>query len=71
MDIRVNDRVLMKKQHPCGGREMLVLRTGMDFRLRCTTCGREFMTPRLKIEKYIRQIHRQESPEQQDGESNA
>ena len=66
MDIRVNDKLTMKKQHPCGSREMLVLRTGMDFRLRCTGCGREFLVPRLKIEKYIRQVVHQE---QQDGET--
>ncbi len=64
MDIRVNDRVLMKKQHPCGGKEMLVIRTGIDFRLRCLTCGREFISPRSRIEKYIRQVNHQE---QQDG----
>lgn len=54
--IQINDRLVMKKQHPCGAREMLVLRAGMDFRLRCTGCGREFMTPRSKLEKYIRQV---------------
>ena len=56
MDIRLNDRLLMKKPHPCGSREMQVLRTGMDFRLRCTGCGREFMVPRHKIEKHIKQV---------------
>lgn len=56
MDIRLYDLLIMKKQHPCGSREMKVLRTGMDFRLCCTGCGREFMVPRHKIEKYIRQV---------------
>ena len=60
MDIRVNDILLMKKQHPCGAKEMLVLRTGMDFRLRCVNCGREFLVPRLKIQKYIRKVTHQD-----------
>ncbi len=60
MDVRVGDTLLMKKQHPCGAKEMLVLRTGMDFRLRCTGCGREFMIPRLKIEKHIKKITHQD-----------
>ncbi len=60
MDVRINDRLQMKKTHPCGSREMLVLRTGMDFRLRCTGCGREFLVPRLKIEKNIKKIIRQD-----------
>ena len=40
MNIQVGDVLQMKKTHPCGGREWLVLRVGMDFRLRCQTCGR-------------------------------
>ncbi len=61
MDVKVNDILTMKKPHPCGAKEMLVLRTGMDFRLRCTGCGHEFMTPRLKIEKNIKKITRKDA----------
>lgn len=69
MDIRVKDLLLMKKQHPCGAKEMEVLRAGMDFRLRCVGCGREFMIPRHKIEKYIRQVtHAEDCPAAQDGD---
>ena len=32
MDVRLGDVLLMKKPHPCGGREWDVLRIGMDFR---------------------------------------
>ena len=56
MDVRVGDILTMKKVHPCGSKEMLVLRSGMDFKLRCVGCGREFMIPRSKIEKSIRSI---------------
>ena len=35
MDIHVNDVLKMKKAHPCGSQEWLVLRVGMDFKLRC------------------------------------
>ena len=31
MNIQVGDVLQMKKTHPCGGREWLVLRVGMDF----------------------------------------
>ena len=58
MDIRVNDVLVMKKPHPCGEKRWEVLRTGMDFRLRCTGCGHELMLPRSKAEKNIRQILR-------------
>ena len=51
MDIRLGDILVMKKPHPCGEKKWLVLRTGMDFRLRCTGCGHEVMLPRSKAEK--------------------
>ena len=48
MDVRVGDVLEMKKQHPCGAKQFYVLRSGMDFRLRCQGCGREFLIPRSK-----------------------
>ena len=56
MQISVGDVLEMKKQHPCGERRFLVLRSGMHFRLRCLKCGREFMIPRTKAEKNIKNI---------------
>lgn len=58
MDVQVKDILVMKKEHPCGSREWLVLRSGMDFRLRCLGCSHEVMLPRSKAEKNIRQIVR-------------
>ena len=60
MDIRVGDILTMKKQHPCGENTFLVLRSGMDFRIRCTGCGREVMVPRAKAEKNIKSIIRKD-----------
>lgn len=59
MDIQLQDILLMKKEHPCGEKQWLVLRTGADLRLRCVGCGREIMVPRFKAEKNIRSIIRQ------------
>ena len=56
MNIAVGDILVMKKQHPCGESRFLVLRIGMDFKLRCTGCGRELMAPRAKIEKNIKRV---------------
>lgn len=56
MSVQVGDRVEMKKPHPCGGKTFEILRVGMDFKIRCMTCGREVMAPRKKIEKNIRKI---------------
>lgn len=56
MDIRVGDVIEMKKKHPCGGRHFLVMRIGMDFRIRCLGCAHESLMPRAKCEKNIRKI---------------
>ena len=61
MDIRVGDRLELKKPHPCGSHEWLVLRGGMDFKLRCAQCGHELMIPRAKAEKSIKKILRAEA----------
>ena len=62
MDVQLGDILVMKKEHPCGEKRWLVLRTGMDVRLRCMGCGHEVMLPRQKAEKNIRQIVRESAP---------
>ena len=61
MDVLVGDRLLMKKPHPCGGAVFDVLRVGMDFKVKCATCGREFMAPRKNIEKSIKKIIKEQA----------
>lgn len=63
MDVRVGDILRMKKPHPCGSMEFEVLRVGMDFKIKCRQCRREVMLPRLKCEKNIEKILRDEPGE--------
>jgi len=58
VDIQVGDILTMKKEHPCGEKRWLVLRTGMDFKLRCMGCGHEVMGPRNKFERNVKKIDR-------------
>ena len=58
MDVRVGDTLKMKKPHPCGSLEWRVLRSGMDFRLKCLGCGHEVLIARAKAEKGIKAILR-------------
>ena len=60
MEIQLGDILTMKKPHPCGEKQWLVLRTGADLRLRCLGCGHEVMVQRGKAEKNIRSITRSE-----------
>ena len=59
MDVRLGDKLLMKKPHPCGCNIFDVLRIGADFRIRCSHCGREVMLERAKVEKNIKKIIRE------------
>ena len=56
VDLRLNQRVELKKPHPCGSKTWTILRVGMDIKLRCQGCGHELMLPRSKAEKAIKKI---------------
>ena len=56
MDLKIGDRIELKKPHPCGCRTFELLRVGMDFKIRCEGCGREVMVPRKKAEKSIKKV---------------
>lgn len=52
----VGDVVKTRKGHPCGGDTWEIMRTGVDFRIRCVTCGRVVMLPRPKFEKSVKSL---------------
>ena len=54
MEYSVGDVIKLKKPHPCGSSEWEILRTGADFRLKCTGCGRQIMIARKLVEKNTR-----------------
>ncbi len=58
MNINIGDILTMKKPHPCGSKEFEVLRTGVDYKLKCCGCGHEIMIPRMKAEKNIKSVKR-------------
>ncbi len=58
--IEVGDVLVMKKQHPCGNKSFRVMRVGSDIRIVCTSCGRDVTVPRVKLEKSIKKIEKNE-----------
>ena len=48
---KAGDIVKMKKPHPCGSYEWEILRTGMDFGIKCCGCGHFVMLARPKFER--------------------
>jgi hypothetical protein len=54
LDISPGDIIRLKKKHPCGSFQWLVLKTGVDFRLRCTGCGHEMLMERQIVERKLK-----------------
>ena len=59
----IGDIVKMKKNHPCGADRWEIMRTGIDFRLKCLGCGHFVMIPRPKFEKNVKEILEHKAPE--------
>ena len=52
--LHINDRIQLKKKHPCGGNTFTILRVGSEVRVKCETCARDMTIDRVKLEKAIR-----------------
>ena len=59
--LNVNDRLEMKKPHPCGGNTFRILRVGSEMRIVCENCGRDMTLDRVKLEKAIKKVIHTES----------
>jgi hypothetical protein len=55
-DIQVDDLVRLRKPHPCGSYEWLVVRVGADIGLKCQVCGRKVMLDRRNFKKRVKKI---------------
>lgn len=56
LDLKVGSIVELKKQHPCGNREFTIMRTGVDVKFKCNSCGRVIMLDRETAEKRIKKM---------------
>ena len=53
MEFNVGDKVRTKKVHPCGSKEWILRRVGVDFKLECLGCNKVITMPREKALKAI------------------
>lgn len=58
LDVRLDDRLVLRKPHPCGGVIWTVVRLGADIGIRCETCGRRVLMPRSELEGRVRSVQR-------------
>lgn len=52
---RPEDRIVLKKTHPCGNREFRIVRVGEFVRIICLGCGRDMNVERIKLEKAVKE----------------
>jgi hypothetical protein len=52
----VNDKLCLKKKHPCGSDVFTVARGGSDVRIICDGCGRDITLEREMLEKMIKKV---------------
>ncbi len=50
------DRIRLRKPHPCGSYDWVVVRLGADIGLRCEKCGRRVLLPRAEVERRMKQV---------------
>lgn len=55
-EYEVGDIVRLKKPHPCGSSEWVILRVGADFRLKCLGCEHQVMVARKLVEKNTKEL---------------
>lgn len=56
MEIRLGDVLRLRKPHPCGGYDWVVVRLGADIGLRCQKCNHRVLLDRAVLERRIKQF---------------
>jgi hypothetical protein len=54
LKLRVDDRVVFRKPHPCGSFEWIITRVGADIGAQCLKCGHRILLPREVFERKVR-----------------
>ncbi|HYU19213.1 MAG TPA: DUF951 domain-containing protein [Chloroflexota bacterium] len=64
LELRLGDVLRLRKPHPCGNSDFVVVRLGADIGLRCQVCGRRILLARSLLERRIKSfVSRTPEPE--------
>jgi len=55
-DLQLNDRLRLRKPHPCGSYEWTVVRLGADIGLECCKCKRRVLLTRRELSRRLKAI---------------
>lgn len=62
----LGDRVMMKKEHPCGSGTWQIIRIGADIKIKCEGCGRIVMLDRPTFDKRLKKVLSRNTEDTQD-----
>ncbi len=54
-ELKLGDRVKLRKPHPCGGYDWKVVRLGADIGLECETCSHRVLLSRRELAHRLKQ----------------
>jgi hypothetical protein len=54
--LELGDRLRLRKPHPCGGYDWVVVRLGADIGLRCEKCSHRVLLTRAEVERRTKQV---------------
>lgn len=57
-NVQVGDLVRLRKPHPCGSYEWLVVRIGADIGIKCQVCRRRVLMDRRTFKKRVKKVIR-------------
>lgn len=55
-DLQMGDVLRLRKPHPCGSTDWIVVRLGADIGLKCLGCGRRILLPRRDVARRMKTI---------------
>ncbi len=62
-DFKLNDEVIMRKNHACGTNKWIITRDGVDIKIKCCHCNREIMMDRLEFMRKLKKVNKFEKKE--------
>ena len=63
-DLQLNDHVRLRKPHPCGSYEWVIVRLGADIGLECASCKHRILLTRRELARRLKAILPKEDHEQ-------
>lgn len=53
-ELKLDDVVRLRKPHPCGSTDWVVVRLGADIGIKCLGCGRRVLLPRRELARRLK-----------------